>query len=292
MFILNVSDHSAARSTLNILARTIRAPATRLSFPLIWSAYLGSFKNSLRWIYFLLSPSHSIELSKEKSGKEIVLVTVSHQRVNYIFRFIESSAVNARRLHYLSFLTTTHHLERDEVRIFREDLIYSTQLFTKRQVFKVLSRRNGRPSRHEEAAILLNPKYKQWRHAYMKEYGVCSVCVWNDLAIRVIGRQKKVEQSSLALHRFLQSHSQFQVGAHLYMLARTMRLNISRIQVCSWVLHHTLVTTMCQNANQILTCNIHSWILVQVVSAEIMSKSLRSNLSNKIIYALQTWSTK
>ena len=54
------------------------------------------------------------------SGREIVLATFLHQRINYVIHVIGRSAVNAGWLHYSSFLTTTHRLERDEVRIFRE----------------------------------------------------------------------------------------------------------------------------------------------------------------------------
>jgi hypothetical protein len=66
------------------------------------------------------APLHSIELFQEKSGKEIVFATVSYQRINYVVHFIGPSTVNAGWLHYLSFLTTSHRLELDEVRIFRE----------------------------------------------------------------------------------------------------------------------------------------------------------------------------
>jgi hypothetical protein len=66
------------------------------------------------------APLRSIEQFQEKSGKEIVLVTFSHQGITYVIHFIGPSAVNAGWLHYLSFLTTNHRLERDDVWIFRE----------------------------------------------------------------------------------------------------------------------------------------------------------------------------
>ena len=182
-------------------------------------------------------PLHSIELFQEKSGKEIVFATFSHQHINYVIHFIGPSAVNAGWFHYLSFLTTTHRLERDEVRIFRDGgtertvrKSYVGQIIlmirfkdgenpgTKTTTFELELRSivnrlksvqkhywwcfwlntrywtwqwwllnaalhetagqqefievEGRPYCHEEAAILLNAKYKQWSHAYMKEYGV------------------------------------------------------------------------------------------------------------------------
>ena len=184
---------------------------------------------------------HSIELFQEKSGKEIVLVTFSHQRVNYGIHFIGPSAVNAGWLHYYSFLTTTHRLERDEVRIFRkggtertvresyvgqsilmihfkvgenpgiDPTTFELELRSIVKRLKLVERHywryfwlnsrywtwqwwllnaayetagvqefievEDRPCCHKEVAILLNAKYKQWRHAYMKEYGVCPVCV-------------------------------------------------------------------------------------------------------------------
>lgn len=180
---------------------------------------------------------HSMELFQEKSGKEIVLATFSHQRINYVIHFIGPSTVNAGWLHYLSFFTTPLRLEQDEVRIFREggtertirESYVGQSILTirfkageisgteptsfeleLRSIVKRLKRVQenywwyfwlnsrywtwqwwllkealhetagvqefieveGRPCRHEEVAILLNSKYKQWRYAYMKEYGV------------------------------------------------------------------------------------------------------------------------
>ena len=144
--------------------------------------------------------------------------------------------MNAGWLHYLSFLTTTHRLDQDEVRIFREggteqtvresyvgqsilmirfkagenpDTKPTTFELELRSIVKRLQcvqryywwyfwlnsrywtwqwwllnaalhetagvqefiEVEGRPCCHEEAVILLKAKYKQWRHAYMKEYG-------------------------------------------------------------------------------------------------------------------------
>lgn len=183
------------------------------------------------------APLRSIELFQEKSGKEIVLATFSHQRINYVIHFIGPSAVNAGWLHYLSFLSTTHRLDRDEVRIFREGetegtvresyvgqsilmirfkagenpgIEPTTFKLELRSIVERLKRVQrhywlyfwlnsrywtwqwwllntalhetagvqelieveGRPCCHEEAAILLNAKYKKWRYAYMKEYGM------------------------------------------------------------------------------------------------------------------------
>lgn len=180
---------------------------------------------------------HSIELFQEKSGKEIILATFSHQRINYVIHFIGPSAVNAGWLHYFSFLTTAHRLEQDEVKIFREGETErtvresyegqsilmirfkagenpGTEPTTLELELRSIVRRlqrvqrhywwyfwlnsrywtwqwwllnaalhetagvqefievEGRPCSREEAAILLNAKYRQWRHASMKEYGV------------------------------------------------------------------------------------------------------------------------
>ena len=232
-------------SNLSTIARTIHASATPLSFPPDLTS-----KHSYILPAFLQEPTtsdifsaslHSIELFQEISGKEIVLATISHHRVNYVIHFIGPSAVNAGWLHCLSFLTHINRLERDEVRIFREggteravrdSYVGQSILMIRfkasenpgtepttfelelRSIVKRLKRVqqhywwyfwlnsrywtwqwwllhaalhetagvqefievDGSPCCHEEAAILLNAKYKQWRHAYMKEYGVLPVC--------------------------------------------------------------------------------------------------------------------
>jgi len=68
----------------------------------------------------LCASLRSMELLHEKSGKDIVLVSFSHQNVDYTIHIIGPSAVHAGWLHYLSFISTPHRLERDEVRIFRD----------------------------------------------------------------------------------------------------------------------------------------------------------------------------
>lgn len=69
----------------------------------------------------ILSASlHSMELFHEKSGKEIVVVSFSHHNVDYVLHITGASAVHDGWLHHLSFFTTTHRLERNVVRIFRD----------------------------------------------------------------------------------------------------------------------------------------------------------------------------
>ena len=218
----------------------MHASATPLSFPPDLTSKhnysLTAFLQEPITSDIFSAPLQSIELFQEKSGKEIVLATFSHQGIDCVIHFIGLSTVNVGWLHYLSFFTTPHRLERDEVSIFREGKTERTVResyvgqnilmirfkagenpgtepttfeLELRSIVKRLKRVQshywwyfwlnsrywtwqwlllndalhetagnqefveveGRPSCHKEAAILLNAKYKQWRHAYMKEYG-------------------------------------------------------------------------------------------------------------------------
>lgn len=189
----------------------------------------------------ILSASlRSMELFHEKSGKEIV-VAFSHHNVDYVLHITGASAVHAGWLHHLSFFTTTHRLERDVVRIFRDCDTERTvrESFTGQSILRIQFVAGGNcrqgtefePSlrsivkllqgvqkhywwyfwlnsrywtwqwwllhtilretvgiqeylavecvrcSHDGAATLLKSKYKQWRHTYMKEYGMCSVAI-------------------------------------------------------------------------------------------------------------------
>jgi len=241
-------------ANLSAFARMMNVSTTPLSLPpdpnsVITSslpAFIQERTSSAETITsdILSAPLRSMELFHEQLGKEIVFVSFSHQNVDYIIHIIGVSAVHADWLHYLSFFSTTHRLERDEVRIFRRDCdtertiresfagqsILQIQFNagenprkgtefepTLRSIVKLLqgvqkhywwhfwlnSRYwtwqwwlfhtalretvgiqeyiavEGSQCSHDEAATLLKDKYKQWKYAYMKEYGMCSIASSN-----------------------------------------------------------------------------------------------------------------
>jgi hypothetical protein len=188
----------------------------------------------------LSAPLRSMELFHEESGKEIILLSFSLQNVDYIIHVIGPSALHAGWLHYLSFVSTPHRLERDEVSIFRDGDTERTvrESFVGQSILRIHFKASEKSCRkemefefrlrsivrllqgvqrhywwyfwlnsrywtwqwwllhtvlretvgsqeyieveghrccHDEATRLLKVKYKQWRYAYMKDYGMFSV---------------------------------------------------------------------------------------------------------------------
>jgi len=117
-------------ANLTAVARTMHASSMPLSLPpdptsVVVSnlpAFIQERTSTAETITSdILSASlRSMELFHEKSGKEIVLVSFSHRNVDYVIHIIGPSAVHAGWLHYLSFVSTPHRLEGDEVKIFRD----------------------------------------------------------------------------------------------------------------------------------------------------------------------------
>ncbi|KAF8161526.1 hypothetical protein B0H34DRAFT_673438 [Crassisporium funariophilum] len=258
-YCLNTYFEGWVWSNLTNFARAMHASITHLILPpnpsLITTYILSDFIQERVYSTqditadILPCPLHSIELLHNITGQEeVVMISFSHQDVDYVLHLVGPSAMNAGWFHGLSMFWSLHRLERDTVKIFQAGNaeraargIYSAAQIL-RITFKagteaipegshptlglvvkllqevrdnywwyywlnarywtwhwwllrtILCRSEsskafqsveveGRLCCLSRAPIILNDKYKQWKEAYIKHYGMERLSMRNLLFI-------------------------------------------------------------------------------------------------------------